>query len=461
MLFYHDTQADSTASRTPSGWAALLRLAAIAGITVLAMFLAWQVVEQSFADDAMTLGWIYAARGISTSLVTAAVVGWRAYRDHRDRARALTDEIDCRVRESDRIRRLLELVVDTTPASLMVLDDSYRVVQANRTAERVHGHLLLGTRCQDSLDCGDDQCERCPATISLRRQVPSRGARLYRDAETGEILEVESHPLRLADENYVLLVETVVTERKKLEASLLHQEKMAAFGLFAAQVAHDLGNPLSSIDAQLQLVDERSLPADAAEAIQLVRHEVRRLHRILRELVDFARRRRDEVALVSMTAVVGDALRLLRHDQRMRDVRVDRDFHADVPPVSIVEDHLTQVVLNLLMNALDAMPEGGTLKVQVQPSPAGAVLRVKDDGEGMRPEVLRRCTEPLFTTKAEGKGTGLGLSIARDIIESAGGQIELHSSPGRGTTAIVLLPTAAAEVSVPERLETAQAMSAP
>jgi signal transduction histidine kinase len=210
-------------------------------------------------------------------------------------------------------------------------------------------------------------------------------------------------------------------------------------------VAHDLGNPLSCIDAQLQLVDDAALPEDEGEAIALVRQEVRRLHRILRELVDFARKRRDEPTLVSVVAVVEDALRLLRHDRRMAQLKVRREFDPGTPPVFIVEDHLMQVVLNLLVNALDAMPDGGVLRVEVRPVKGQVVLRFHDSGHGMPLEVLEQCTDALFTTKEEGKGTGLGLSIAHDIAEAAGGSIELHSTVGHGTTAIITLPQSADE----------------
>jgi signal transduction histidine kinase len=218
---------------------------------------------------------------------------------------------------------------------------------------------------------------------------------------------------------------------------------MAAFGLLAAGVAHDLGNPLSSVEVQLQLLDEARLEREDAAVIATVRQEVARLRRILRELVDFARRRRDEASLVSVQSVVQDALRLVRHDPRTRGVQVQEDYDPETPPVFVVEDHLMQVVLNLLLNAFDAMPEGGTLRLELQQVGERVALRVRDSGTGMERQVLARCFEPLFSTKPPGKGTGLGLSISRDIARAAGGEIELHSAIGRGTTAVVTLPAAA------------------
>jgi hypothetical protein len=167
--------------------------------------------------------------------------------------------------------------------------------------------------------------------------------------------------------------------------------------------------------------------------VATVRQEVARLGRILRELVDFARRRRDEATLVSVQSVVGDALRLLRHDRRMREVTVREEFDPETPPVFVIEDHLMQVVLNLLLNALDAMPAGGTLRIEVGTAGGQVALRVHDTGVGMDRAILARCFEPLFTTKDPDRGTGLGLSISRDIARATGGDIEMHSAPGRGT----------------------------
>lgn len=428
----------------------LIAVAGAAGGVVLVAFLAWEGVEASLAVDDATAHALHYARGISTSALVALAVGGLMWLQHRRRAEVLRSEVARRGREADEAGALLRLVVDNTPASLLVLDDQLNVVQANRTARRVHGTELVGHRCFESLFQREERCDDCPVLDGLQTGTAVALPAQHTDPRTGEILAVESHPLKLPDgRQYVLLVERILTEQKKLQARLVHQEKMAAFGLLAAGMAHDMGNPLASVEAQLQLLDPGRLPERARSVFQVVQQEVRRLQRTLRELVDFARRRRDEAVLASVQSVVDDALRLLRHDPRMRGVEVATDFDPETPPVRVVEDHLMQVVLNLILNALDAMPDGGTLRVELRSVGGRVALRVHDTGRGMDRSVLARCFEPLYTTKAPGKGTGLGLSISRDIVREAGGELELHSTPGRGTTALVVLPPAESRRALP------------
>ncbi len=415
-------------------------LAGAVGLAILVMFTIWEIVEQRFGSSEEIVRRFHYARGITSSLVAATVLGGLTYLQHRRRAEALEGEIARRTHELREARATLQAILDNTPSALMVLDSKFRVIEANRSAERVHDLSLVGHRCHERLAGLEVPCESCPAQNTFETGQGQASTEHMTDPRTGEVLTIETHPLDLpSGERCTLVVERVVTEQRKLQARLVHQEKMAAFGLLAAGIAHDLGNPLSSIEMYLQLLQQGDLENEPRKMVHTIREETARLGRIIRELVDFARRRRDEASLVSVQSVVEDTLRLLRHEPRMRNIEVHERFDPTCPPVEIVEDHLIQVTMNLLINAIDAMPEGGRLEVQTQALPNAVVLRVKDNGMGMDRTVLSRCFEPLFTTKEVGRGTGLGLSICRDITQEAGGNIELHSSPGRGTTAVVRL----------------------
>jgi signal transduction histidine kinase len=421
-----------------------LRAAAAAGVAVILIFLVCEGLEQGLDLTDAAAHRLHYFRGLASSLAAATTAAFAVYQDQRRRTRAMSDEIAFRTREAQEARTFLQVIVDNVPEALLVVDRDRRIVEANRTARRVHGMEAVGQRCHELLSGMGAPCPGCRAWegAAQKELLPCP----HNEPRTGEALAIESYPLTSPDgRDFILLIERVVTEQRKLEARVLHQEKMAAFGLLAAGVAHEMGNPLASIEVQLQLLDLDPLPGAAGDVVRVVRQEVARLRRTLREMVDFARRRRDEAGLVSVQSVAEDALRLLAHDSRMRRIRVVGDYDPETPPVFLVEDHMMQVVLNLLLNAVDAMPEGGALRVELKAVGAQTVLRVHDTGTGMDRTVLGHCFEPLFTTKAPGKGTGLGLSITRDIVRAAGGEIELHSVPGRGTTAVVTLPAAASE----------------
>ena len=415
-------------------------LALAAGATVALMFLLWAALARlvgEAGDAAFEHRWTW---GVATSLVTASVVGWLAIRQRRRLEESLRKEAHASSEDFELARSLIEAVFEGTPAGLVVLDERCRVVRANSTARRVHGGELIGKSCHQAMTGREQPCAGCPAHACAA--VPaSSWTRQHTDSKTGEILRVEHHPIRIPGEgDYVLMIEDVVTERRKLEARVLHQEKMAAVGLLAAGIAHDMGNPLASMTAQLQLLDGDDLGCASPEVLSSLRGELGRLQRTLRELVEFARRRGDDADLVSVQDAVKDALRLLRHHPAMHLVRTEVMADPESPPAQMLEDHLVEVAMNLLGNSLDAMEGGGDLRVEIEPgSDDGVLMRITDDGGGMSSEVSARAFEPLYTTKV-GEGTGLGLPVARDLVQAAGGDIELRSTPGEGTVATVHLP---------------------
>jgi signal transduction histidine kinase len=227
-----------------------------------------------------------------------------------------------------------------------------------------------------------------------------------------------------------------------LEAQVRHQEKMAGLGVLAAGFAHDLGNPLASLSTELELLEGEEDAARLRESLDVLRRHVARMSRMLREMVDFARRRREEVTDVSIASAVADSARLVLHDPRWRRVKLTVDLPTDLPAVRMVEDHLVLVLVNLMINAGDAMPNGGTLDVSARVREGQVVLRVRDTGHGMTPDVLTKVKAPLFTTKPSGRGTGLGLAVCDNIVRALGGSIDIASTPGAGTEVAIRLPAA-------------------
>ena len=226
-----------------------------------------------------------------------------------------------------------------------------------------------------------------------------------------------------------------------LEAQVRHQEKMAGLGVLAAGFAHDMGNPLASLSTELELLEGENDVARFRESLDVLRRHVARMSRTLREMVDFARRRRRRSrtsrspapsptrrdSCCTITLAEGEALRR----------RASRS-----PPVRMVEDHLVLVLVNLMINAGDAMSDGGTLTISARARDKFVDLCVRDTGHGMSPDVLAKVKAPLFTTKPGGRGTGLGLAVCDNVVRSVGGALTIKSAPGLGTEVAISLPAA-------------------
>ncbi len=348
--------------------------------------------------------------------------------------------LEGRARELRESQGFAEILLDSIEHRVFVVDRDYRVLKANAAAVRVFGGELVGKRCYEVFESRSAPCEDCAAQQTFatgRRACEERSER----ARAGrEAIEVETYPVLDADGNVasVLEIARVVSAEKQRQMEKLHQQRMAAFGLVAAGLAHEIGNPLAAIASQLQLAREQ--PERREETLSVVAREIARMSRMLRELVDFARRRRDEILLVSVNQVVEDVARLLRHDPRARSVRIELRLAPQLPGLRANEDQLFQVLLNLGLNGLDAMPDGGALEFETAARPGWVVVRVRDTGRGI-PEPLRdRLFEPFFSTKPPGQGSGLGLFVSRNIVESMGGEIDLEHTDDRGTVFALYLP---------------------
>jgi signal transduction histidine kinase len=238
------------------------------------------------------------------------------------------------------------------------------------------------------------------------------------------------------------LLEQRISERtrelQESQALLVQQEKQAAFGLLAAGIAHEVGNPLAAISSLVQMMNRRELDEYMHARLGMVDEQLRRIQRTLRELVGFSKPASNQVTLCDIHDVVQSALNVAKYYKRRKGKQINTDFADDVPSVEIIRDQMLQVFLNLVLNALDATEEGGTITITTRSQNGWLTIDVADDGHGIEASNQPRLFEPYFTTKPT--GTGLGLFVCRNMVEAMGGRIRLADSSPKGTRFTVSLP---------------------
>jgi len=230
-------------------------------------------------------------------------------------------------------------------------------------------------------------------------------------------------------------------ELRELEAGMALRERLAALGDVAAAFAHEVRNPLNAVSMGLQRLRAEFAPEGATEYrrfVDLMQGEVRRLNAIVEQFIGLARPPALKPVAIEVDELLRELVALVEPEARAAGVRV-RVAGGRTPPALVADrDHVTQVLLNLVLNAVRAMDAGGALTLGAAATREGAVFTVEDTGPGIPPDVLPRIFDPYFTTRPG--GLGLGLTIARRLVEAHGGRIEVDSRPGRGTTFRVVLP---------------------
>ena len=232
-----------------------------------------------------------------------------------------------------------------------------------------------------------------------------------------------------------------LAEVRMLEAEMERRESLSALGNMAAAVAHEIRNPLNAVSMGLQRLRVEFSPAEGEEyrrLLELVQGEVRRLNTIVEEFLSLARPLSLKPEPIHVPDLVDEVVRLVEAEAEASGVRIERAVPTALPTLEADRDRLKQVILNLALNAIQAMPRGGALTLSAAVTDGGVALTVTDSGAGIPPELMPRVFDPYVTTKT--KGLGLGLTIARRIVEAHGGSVTVESQPGRGTCFRVTLP---------------------
>ena len=263
--------------------------------------------------------------------------------------------------------------------------------------------------------------------------------------------------LRAANEEIVAWARTLedrvdqkTCELKRAHEHVLHVEKMATIGKMAAVVAHEINNPLSGILTYARLLKkwiqrgeaETTKKKDAEQCLDLIADESRRCGDLVKNLLTFSRTSPMNVQTTNLNSVVDRSVILVAHQLELNGVELHLDLPSNLPMVQCDPGQIEQVLLALIMNAIDAMQRGGNLwvRTRVEDETDELAIEVRDDGSGIPPEILPRIFEPFLTTKETGKSVGLGLAVSRNIIEHHRGRVEVQSEVGKGTTFTVTLP---------------------
>ena len=260
----------------------------------------------------------------------------------------------------------------------------------------------------------------------------------------GTTIDVEVSAARFVDEegSAILVVLRDISERKRLQEQLRKTERIAELGTLASGMAHEIGTPMNVILGRAEYLLDRVTEQPVRKGLQTIITQVERITRVMNQLLAFARRKSPERVPVALKDIVEDGLELFQERLGKSRVTVELLIEDDCPRALADPDQMSQVFINLVMNAVHAMPDGGTLRIGLTPEKQMVKLTVADTGRGIPRDVIEKVFEPFFTTKEFGQGTGLGLTVIKGIIEEHQGSIAVESEEGKGTTFTILLPMA-------------------
>ena len=348
---------------------------------------------------------------------------------------------------------LSESILQSLPIGIVAFDSDLKILGANAQATEL---IELGDYIDKSLSKGTDDkiwqgwTQQLTSAISMGKSCRFDDISYTSDGKT-KLLRIACTPLEAAESanspGGIIVVEDV-TERVNVQRRLANAERLAAVGKHASKVAHELNNPLDGIlryiNLAMRIVEKENL-TKPKEYLTQCRQGLMRMVQIVSELLEFSRSTYTPLEYVKVEQIIEDAVKTMESRAEAADISIVRNYTFGLPQVR--SGNLFQVFCNLAKNALDAMPNGGELRISTGPASDDTIVaELRDTGTGFPPESTETIFEPFFTTKEGGKGTGLGLAICRDIVESYHGRITGQNAPDGGSIFTVYLPVAGGSI---------------
>jgi two-component system, sporulation sensor kinase E len=353
----------------------------------------------------------------------------------------------------------LETVFNSIQEGIIVTDSKGRITYLNDAACQ-----LFGLEAEDSLGKRLDERVR-----GLDWNALSREGAVSRDMEifypTNRFINFYSVPLVIEHQDFVAgdagpgpgsataatgervghaIILRDITESRRTEQQTIESERLNALTLLAAGVAHEIGNPLNSLNIHLQLIEREARKLDGAkgaelqESVEVARAEINRLDSIISQFLRAIRPTRPQLRPENINTIVEEAVRFFALEIKDRDIVVEQELRSDLPLLELDRDQIKQAFYNVIKNGFEAMKSRGILRIRTDLDESHVIVRFTDTGGGISAENLSRVFEPYFTTKTS--GTGLGLLIVRRIVREHGGELSIESSEGKGLTLTIRLP---------------------
>src|ERR1044072_6133308 len=379
------------------------------------------------------------------------------YQAARDTSLSLAREVERRTAESEAQKRFIEAIVDSLPLSLYAIDREYRVVAWNRNRElgelgiprgSVLGKNVFEVLTRQPRDVLEEEFARVFESGEIER-IEQETPSVKGDIRHWVISKIPMWADNTGNVSHVITVGEEITDRVEANRAIARAEKLAAVGRLAAGVVHEINNPLATISACAESLEVRAAEGafsaspevdDLKEYLALIRSETFRCKSITDNLLNFSRLRSGNWAPVEMAKIVSSSARLLEHQKRKNNIEIKMKHSDGLPPVNGDEGKLQQAVIALVSNAIDAMPDGGTLTFRLAHQARQIVLEIEDTGIGIPAEDLPKIFEPFFNTTEIEKGTGLGLAVTYGIVTEHQGKLSVRSNPGKGTTFTIYVP---------------------